>query len=64
MQHERIRPGMVLRLKPTRQAAYGLEAPRVHVDELIARDGYKVPFVRSGEMFFTPADFAREEQGC
>ncbi len=40
-----IRPGMVLKLKPERQAAYEHPVALVTVSRLKFRPGYKVPFV-------------------
>lgn len=37
--------GITLKLKPARQAAYGLESPVVRFVELKFRNGYKTPFI-------------------
>lgn len=61
MKHTDIQIGALLKLKPNRADAYGMaDHPYVVVTGLKFRDGYKVPFVLSRDLAFTPSDFARE----
>lgn len=57
MKYDAIRVGMILRLKKSRQEAYGMDSGFVTVIRLKFRKGYKVPHVETNHGFFRPEDF-------
>jgi len=59
MKYQDIRPGLILRLKKDRREAYGIETTCAQylVTGLKYRNGYKVPYVQCGSLFFRPEDF-------
>lgn len=59
MQANDIAVGMFLRLKPSRVSDYGLDYSLVRVTGFKYRNGYKTPYIQSGNDFFKPADFIR-----
>jgi hypothetical protein len=61
MQHQNIKPGMVLKLKKEAIERYGenVTSPTYLVTGLRFRGGYKVPYVMCGDLFFRPSDFEK-----
>jgi hypothetical protein len=61
MDYKDIRPGLILALKKDRREAYGIETTCAAylVTGLKYKNGYKVPYVQCGSLFFKPSDFAK-----
>jgi len=70
MKAEKIKPGMLLRLKPDRQEAYGSDNPLVLVRSVSYHTGRKTPWItearewvdaqgmRQPVAFYRPSDFS------
>jgi hypothetical protein len=59
MKHQDIKPGLILKLKPARREAYGVEntCAAYLVTGLKYRNGYETPYIQCGNFFFKPSDF-------
>jgi len=65
MKRDNVRIGMILKLKPERQSAYGMQCDRVRITEIKERKGYVDPYLGGDPIdgsdggFFRCADFLR-----